>query len=60
MKRKGTSQLLYPLEDAGSRGNGSQREQAEAAWQGGEAPAGVTRHPADALNAGIFEEAAGF
>lgn len=36
------------------------RRSRRGAWRGGEALAGVARHPADALNTGIFEEAAGF
>lgn len=36
------------------------RRSRRGAWRGGEAPAGVARHPADALNTGSFEEAAGF
>lgn len=59
MKRKGTMPATLSLEDAGSRGNGAQGEQAGPPGRGGGALAGVTGHPADTPDAGIFKEAAG-
>lgn len=58
MKRKGTMPATLSLEDAGSRGNGAQGEQAGPPGRGGGALAGVAGHPADAPDARIFKEAA--